>query len=114
SDGAFDPTVGPLVNLWGFGPAEKEDTDTPSDETIAAAKDQVGWQKIERRDDGHKIYQPGDVYLDLSAIAKGYAVDLLGEHLTELGVESWIVDIGGDLRTHGKKADGNPWYIGVE
>src|SRR5699024_784833 len=77
-------------------------------------KDQVGWQKIERRDDGHKIYQPGDVYLDLSAIAKGYAVDLLGEHLTELGVESWIVDIGGDLRTHGKKADGNPWYIGVE
>src|SRR5699024_8110525 len=66
------------------------------------------------RHQGREVLQPGGIYLDFSAIAKGYAVDLLGERLTELGVAGWLVDIGGDLRTQGHKRNGEPWYIAVE
>lgn len=113
SQGAFDPTVGPLVNLWGFGPQARGES-LPSDEKIASVKAEVGWQKVKTREQGHEVLQPGGIYLDFSAIAKGYAVDLLGERLTELGVAGWLVDIGGDLRTQGHKPNGEPWYIAVE
>lgn len=113
SQGAFDPTVGPLVNLWGFGPQARGKS-LPSDEKIASVKAEVGWQKVKTREQGHEVLQPGGIYLDFSAIAKGYAVDLLGERLTELGVAGWLVDIGGDLRTQGHKPNGEPWYIAVE
>lgn len=113
SQGAFDPTVGPLVNLWGFGPSARPE-ETPSASTIAQVQERVGWQRVERRKEGTQIYQPGGVYLDLSAIAKGYAVDLVGEYLSAVGVTGWLVDIGGDLRTHGHKADGSLWHIAVE
>lgn len=113
SDGAFDPTVGPLVNLWGFGPAARGES-LPSAEQIKAVQQEVGWHKVKTRQQGREVLQPGGIYLDFSAIAKGYAVDLLGERLTELGIASWMVDIGGDLRTHGTKANGEPWYIAVE
>lgn len=113
SQGAFDPTVGPLVNAWGFGPDARED-EIPSDEALATLRQQVGWDKVKTRQGGREVLQPGGIYLDFSAIAKGYAVDLLGERLTELGVTGWLVDIGGDLRTHGRKANGEPWFIAVE
>src|SRR5690554_1011523 len=113
SHGAFDPTVGPLVNLWGFGPQARSET-TPTAETIQQVKAEVGWEKIQTRQQGREVLQPGGIYLDFSAIAKGYAVDLLGERLTELGVSGWLVDIGGDLRTYGYKSDGEPWFIAVE
>jgi len=113
SQGAFDPTIGPLVNLWGFGPTARGE-EIPSEDTIAQVQKRIGWQRVERRAKGNEIYQPGGVYLDLSAIAKGYAVDLVGEYLTEIGVQGWLVDIGGDLRTYGRKANGELWHIAVE
>ncbi|MCH8542749.1 MAG: FAD:protein FMN transferase [Alcanivorax sp.] len=113
SDGAFDPTIGPLVNLWGFGPEGRRHR-APDAEAIAEARRRVGWQRLETRDDGREIRQPGELYLDLSAIAKGYAVDRLGEYLDARGVEAWLVDIGGDMRARGVKPDGSRWRIAVE
>jgi len=113
SQGAFDPTVGPLVNVWGFGP-EARGEKLPTAEQISTIKTEVGWEKVKTRHQGREVLQPGGIYLDFSAIAKGYAVDLLGERLTELGVAGWLVDIGGDLRTQGHKRNGEPWYIAVE
>ncbi|WP_223423084.1 FAD:protein FMN transferase [Alcanivorax limicola] len=113
SEGAFDPTVGPLVNLWGFGP-EGRRQQAPDAEAIAEARRRSGWQRLETRDTGREILQPGALYLDFSAIAKGYAVDRLGEYLDARGVAAWLVDIGGDLRARGVKPDGSPWRIAVE
>lgn len=113
SDGAFDPTVGPLVNLWGFGPKARGKT-LPTTAQILQLQAEVGWHKVEIREQEREVLQPGGIYLDFSAIAKGYAVDLLGERLTELGVSGWLVDIGGDLRTDGRKANDQPWYIAIE
>ena len=113
SQGAFDPTVGPLVNLWGFGP-EGRRSQAPDAGAVAAARERVGWERIDVRESGREIRQPGELYLDFSAIAKGYAVDLIGEYLDARGVEGWLVDIGGDMRARGLKPDGEPWRIGIE
>ncbi|WP_245932407.1 FAD:protein FMN transferase [Isoalcanivorax indicus] len=113
SDGAFDPTVGPLVNLWGFGPDGRR-REPPAADVLAETRARVGWQQLETRDDGREIRQPGGLYLDLSAIAKGYAVDRLGEYLDARGVQAWLVDIGGDMRARGVKPDGSAWRVGVE
>ena len=113
SDGAFDPTVGPLVNLWGFGPEGRRQR-APDAEAIEEARRRIGWQRLETREDGREIQQPGGLYLDFSAIAKGYAVDRLGEYLDARGVAAWLVDIGGDMRARGVKPDGSAWRIAVE
>ncbi len=113
SDGAFDPTVGPLVNLWGFGPTGHRDQ-APATEERDAARSRVGWQRLQWDAANRRLWQPGGVYLDFSAIAKGYAVDRVGEYLSGQGIEAWLVDIGGEVRTRGNKADGQPWRIAVE
>ena len=113
SDGAFDPTVGPLVNLWGFGPDGRRHR-APDADDVSDALARIGWQRLETRDNGREVQQPGGLYLDLSAIAKGYAVDRLGEYLDARGVDAWLVDIGGDMRARGIKPDGSPWRIAVE
>jgi FAD:protein FMN transferase len=112
--GAFDPTVGPLVNLWGFGPQEEADGGIPDAAAREAALARVGWHRIARRDGDQALQQPGDAYLDLSAAAKGYAVDKVMELLLGRGVKNALVEIGGDLRGHGLKPDGQPWRIAVE
>ena len=112
SDGAFDVTVGPLVNLWGFGPIDAADS-IPSPSDIAAARDRVGYQYLElRRPAG--IRKQRDLYIDLSAIAKGYAVDRMAQYLLGHGCESFLVEIGGEVRVHGLKSSGAAWRIGVE
>lgn len=109
--GAYDPTVGPLVNLWGFGPdARREHPPIPA--AIAEAKARVGWQRL--RLEGNVLEQPGDVYVDLSSIAKGYAVDKVLEALMRRGVRDCLVDIGGDLRVLGQRPGGQPWRVAVE
>ena len=113
SGGAFDPTAGPLVNLWGFGPTHREDQ-IPDEQDIQQAMEQIGWQRLEFRPGDDELTQPGGVYLDLSAIAKGWAVDLIADHLIELGVTGFLVDIGGDLRTHGRRPDGQYWRVAIE
>lgn len=113
SGGAYDPTVGPLVNLWGFGPGAAR-SEPPSDDAIAAARARVGWWKLRLDEATHSLYQPGGVYLDLSSIAKGYGVDLAGRYLDSLGIDAWLVEVGGELKGKGRKPDGTPWRIGIE
>ncbi|WP_109124812.1 FAD:protein FMN transferase [Dyella sp. C11] len=113
SEGAYDPTVGPLVNLWGFGPAAMQH-EPPSRESIDAMRARIGWWHIKLDAATHGVYQPGGIYLDLSSVAKGYSVDLLGRHLDGLGIEAWLVEVGGELKGKGRKPDGSPWRIGIE
>lgn len=115
SQGAFDPTIGPLVNLWGFGPR----TDLmaplqPSAQSLATARARCGWQRITLDRAARRLLQPGGVYLDFSGIAKGYAVDLVAQALRTLGCVSWLVEVGGELSGHGIKADGQPWWVALE
>ena len=113
SDGAFDVTVGPLVNLWGFGAEERSDLPTAAAIEQAAAR--VGHAMLEVR-----LSPPGlrkripDLHVDLSAIAKGHAVDRLAELLESHGCGNYLVDIGGELRVRGANPEGTSWRVGVE
>jgi len=113
SDGAYDPTVGPLVNLWGFGP-DAARREPPSREAIEAAREHIGWSRLTLDAVTHSVFQPGGVYLDLSSVAKGYAVDLLGRELDRAGIDAWLVEVGGEMKGKGRKPDGSPWRIGIE
>ena len=113
SDGAFDPTVGPLVDLWGFGSAGTPRR-VPSPEAIGHARSHSGWQRLQRRDGNRGLLQPGGVQLDLSAIAKGYGADLAAAHLRARGVAAALVEVGGEIRGYGRKPDGEPWRVLVE
>ena len=113
TDGAYDPTVGPLVNAWGFGP-DASDKRAPSDEAVAAARERVGWWRIERDAALRRIRQPGKAYLDLSSVAKGYAVDVVGDWLNAQGVTAWLVEVGGEMKASGLKPDGLCWRVGIE
>lgn len=111
SDGAFDPTVGPLVNLWGFGPDGERKA--PDAEQLAAAISRVGWQRLQLDATG-VMTQPGNAYVDLSGIAKGYSVDQVTEFLSKQRVGAFLVEVGGELRSHGSKPDGTAWRIALE
>jgi FAD:protein FMN transferase len=113
SGGAYDPTVGPLVNLWGFGPDPYRDT-APSADEIEQARSRAGWQRLDWDRQSAVLVQPGGVYLDLSSIAKGHAVDRVLAYLLGQGAQSVLVDIGGDMRMQGRKPDGSAWRIAVE
>jgi thiamine biosynthesis lipoprotein len=113
TDGAYDPTVGRLVNLWGFGP-DAQPSQTPGDAEIAAARARTGWWKLRMDEAARRVLQPGGVYLDLSSIAKGYAVDRAGEALDGAGVSAWLVEVGGEMKARGVKPDGSPWRVGIE
>lgn len=111
--GACDPTIGPLVNLWGFGP-DGVPGHLPSDTEIASAAARCGWSRIEWDAVERHARQPGGMYVDLSAIAKGFAVDRVVHALGSLGVVHCLVEIGGELRGRGLKPDGQPWWVTVE
>ena len=114
SDGAFDVTVGPLVNLWGFGPQQRSPLPPPAD-NLEAARARIGYWKLQTRASPPALRkQQPDIYVDLSAIAKGFAVDRLADYLEELGIEDYLVEIGGDLRVKGVNAQGTPWRVGIE
>lgn len=111
--GAFDPTVGPLVDLWGFGPKPKADQ-RPGEEVIAEAREQVGWQAIELGDDGHQVRKSEPRELDLSGIAKGYAVDQVAEMIEAEGYTDYLVEVGGELRFSGTKPGDRAWRVAIE
>ena len=100
SQGYFDPTVGPLVNLWGFGPIKA--TKRPSVTEINNILPRVGYTKINLNKDGVSKQHP-KLYLDLSSVAKGFAVDVISRHLTRVGLRNHLVDIGGEIIAQGKK-----------
>jgi thiamine biosynthesis lipoprotein len=114
TQGAFDITVGPLVNLWGFGPGAHEDR-IPSDQAIADLMVYVGYRHLYARNQPPALRKtlPG-IYIDLSAVAKGYAVDKVARHLESLGVVDYMVEVGGELRLKGNNAQGRPWRIAIE
>jgi thiamine biosynthesis lipoprotein len=113
--GAFDVTVGPLVELWNFGPDKSPTDRVPADGEIEEVKAKTGWQGIEVR-----LSPPGvrkkrkELSVDLSGIAKGFAVDRVAEHLEERGIENYMVEVGGELRARGHNPQGKPWQIAVE
>ncbi|WP_439815679.1 FAD:protein FMN transferase [Zavarzinia sp. CC-PAN008] len=113
SDGAYDPTLGHLVDLWGFGPAGPVPA-APTPAQLATARAGSGWRLLEQRYAPRQLRQPGGLALDLSAIAKGFAVDLVAQALDALGLVHHLVEIGGELRGTGCKPDGQPWWVALE
>lgn len=113
SDGAYDPTIGPLVDLWGFGP-DRRPRHPPSSAAIATAKARVGWWKLKLDPVTRRAWQPGGVSVDLSSVAKGYGVDQVGRYLQRVGVTAYLVEVGGELKGHGRKPDGTAWRVGIE
>ncbi len=112
SGGAFDPTVGPLVRLWGFGP-DPAPNRAPSPEELAAARARIGWQAL--RVEGDRLVKTRDgLELDLSAVAKGYAVDAALDRLAELGVPDALVEVGGEVGARGRRPGGAPWRVGID
>jgi len=113
SGGAWDPTLGALVAAWGFGPAGQGQKmpRVPGEEAIAAARARCGWQRIALRGAQRQALQSGGVQLDLSGIAKGYAVDWLARCLAALGWRDFLVEIGGELRASGSRPGGAPWQV---
>lgn len=112
SDGAFDPTVRPLVDLWGFGPVPTGDR-IPADDEIAALRDRIGFDKIELQPP-NRVIRRGEVTLDLSAVAKGFIVDRVAAELLAMGASDFMVEIGGEVWVNGRRGDGAPWRIAVE
>ncbi|MFW6170201.1 MAG: FAD:protein FMN transferase [Planctomycetota bacterium] len=112
--GAFDVTVDPLVNLWNFGP-ERRPLGIPTDAEIEAARATVGYQHLSVR-----VAPPAlrkafpKLTIDLSGIAKGFAVDRIGRLLEQGGIGPYMVEVGGEVRTRGTKNNGAPWRIGIE
>ena len=115
SNGAFDITVGPLVALWGFGPTVKMGLDTvPAADKIAMLKRLIGFENIEFNLVSHEIRKRQGVAMDLSGIAKGYAVDKVAELLAYAGYTDFMVEIGGELRLQGNNPRGTAWRIAIE
>jgi len=113
SGGAYDITVGPLVNLWGFGP-ERSHRRLPPAAEIEAARARVGWRKLEVDRKKLRARKAPGVRVDLSSLGKGYGVDKVAEYLDGLGVTNYLIDLSGKLRAHGANAAGKPWRVAVE
>lgn len=110
SDGAFDPTAGRLVDLWGFGPAGAVEA-PPAPAGIEAALATAGWDRLAL--EGSRAFQPGGLELDFSGIAKGFGVDEVSRALSAMGLPDHLVEIGGELRGQGVKPDGEPWWVEI-
>lgn len=114
SGGAFDITIKPLVDLWGFG-AVKNKSSIPTDSEIKAALQHSSWQTIEARSVPPSLRKSrGNIQIDLSGIAQGFTVDRLGTLLESKGISSYLIEVGGEMRAHGRKEDGTAWKIGIE
>lgn len=114
SSGAFDITVGPLVNLWGFGP-DPYSREIPSDSVIQSIKQHSGYEKLDFDATTQRISKSDPVVtIDLSGIAKGFAVDKIAQYLNELGITDYLVEIGGELIGKGTNAKQQAWQIGIE
>lgn len=111
SGGAFDMTIGPLVNAWGFGPQAV--TRPPGDEEIARLKEKVGFEKVRVDEEAGTVRkdQP-EVYCDLSGIAKGYGTDRVADMLEARGYD-FMAEVGGEIRAHGVNHRGETWRIGI-
>lgn len=112
SDGYFDPTVGNLVNMYGFGPEEQlKEPDSVSLDSLTRL---VGFEKVNLQNKILVKEQPG-IYLDFNAIAKGYAIDIIGRYLENRNVENFLIELGGELLAKGENLDKNaPWIVAID
>lgn len=116
SRGALDVTVGPLVNLWGFGP-DARPTKIPSEELLTQTRQKTGLGNLHviTSVDADTLRKDiPDLYVDLSAIAKGFGVDKVAEYLESMGSRNYLVEIGGELRINGVNGKGHPWRVAIE
>jgi thiamine biosynthesis lipoprotein len=110
TDGAFDPTVYPLVNAWGFGPGKKQKIEKHKIDSILEF---VGFNLIELK--GNKVIKKDPrVALDFNAFAQGYSVDVISDFLSAKGITAYMVEIGGEVYAKGKKPGGDNWKVGIE
>lgn len=110
--GRYDPTVAPLVDLWGFGPSG--DRVVPDSAAVATALDAVGIGECALLPDGHLIKKSAATAFDFSSVAKGYGVDLMADMLERNGVENYMVEIGGEIAARGRNPRGQAWHIQVD
>ena len=115
SDGAFDVTVTPLVQAWGFGAANTAPADLPDEATLRRLSEQIGYRKLQVRQTPAALRkgQP-ELTIDLNGIAPGFAVDRIAGGFAALGLQSYMIDIGGEIRVRGRNAAGEKWRIAVE
>lgn len=111
--GAFDPTVGPLVDLWGFGPIDTDDV-IPSQLEIDALRSNLGFHHLKFLPSRQSVEKTAPIRIDLSAIAKGFAAERVADLLLELEIANFLVEIGGELRGAGVNQSGDPWRVAVE
>jgi FAD:protein FMN transferase len=114
SNGAFDITVFPLVDLWGFGPTGRENNAPPNTADIQALMQNIGFQYLIISKDRNAVLKEKLINLDLSAVAKGYAVDVLADLLEANNISNYLVEIGGEISTKGHNAEGDLWRVAIE
>jgi len=114
SNGAFDITVAPLVNLWGFGPIKRESGSLPDENEIQSLMNNIGFQHLILAENQEATEKHRAVHLDLSAVAKGYAVDVIAALLEANNISNYLVEIGGEIRSKGRNANGELWRIAIE
>ena len=113
TDGYYDITIGPLVNLWGFGP-NVTNNNIPTNDLIKKARKLVGASNLRIDTLNNRIKKSiPDLYCDLSSIAKGFGVDKVGMYLEEIKINNFMVEIGGEVRTNGMNENGDNWRIGI-
>lgn len=110
TDGAFDITVMPLVNAWGFGFKERSKVDSARVDSLLPL---VGYNKI-KLVNGRLVKDNPDMMIDYNAIAQGYTTDLIGTFLEQKDIHSYLVDVGGEVLAKGTKPDGSSWNVGIE
>lgn len=112
TNGALDVTVGPLVNLWGFGPKARTEKE-PTEEELQAVRQRIGYEKLHVKN--HQLVKDApEMYVDLSTIAKGYGVDRVGHLLDQLRIKHYLVEIGGEVLAKGGKPDEASWRLAIE
>ena len=113
SDGAYDVTVAPIVDLWGFGPGPAIDK-PPSKEAIASLMLQVGQDNMRLDGEARRVRKLTKLSLDFSSLAKGYAVDRVAAWLAQQGIDRFLVEVGGEMRMSGMSGRGDPWRVAIE
>ncbi len=111
SDGSFDLTVEPLLNLWGFGPQAREEK-VPTEQALAEVRRRVGHRHL--RIEGDDLCKDAAVEVDFNSIAAGYAVDKIAVKLEAMGIHNYLAEATGELKAAGRKLDGSPWRIALE
>jgi thiamine biosynthesis lipoprotein len=111
--GAFDPTVAPLVDAWGFGKSGRR-YDPPSVEAVSAARSRVGFEKVALDAGPLRIRKPAGMQIDLSSMQHGRGADEVAEYLNSLGIDSYLVDVGSEIRARGDSPEGGAWHVAIE